>query len=239
MDVKVKIDIEGMKKSLDDFSSSIVDTINESLDKLAEKMQREVGMAIFQKMPNKADSFLKHLKKEKIGDNIWVIYIDSEEFEQMELGYPGFDMKPGFLNSPKAKQSKDNKSYMRVPLPQKPHSKSPASPKVRDMRSAVKSVIKDKTVKKVVEKFNSQSSGLSRYGNVTRYKGIEDSRVKGLVAVQPPGGKKQHLLFRTVSESSSEGSWMHPGVQGINIFEEINIKAEKELDKLMKDILGG
>lgn len=241
-DIKIDIgtNIDEIGKSVDELSQQMVKDVQTAVGQLSRNVENEAIRLAQERLFSTSNHYIQSIKREQVGDNVWVISIDDEFSEHLENGFNGFDMKPGFLKSDKAKKDKDGNSYLDVPIQQHPFSKQKSSTKVTDMRSAVESVLKDNNVKKRVEEFDANSKGLSRYGNVTRFSNIKDRRVAGLVKITPPGSKSgQYLLFRRVSKNSPQDSWNHPGYQGANIFPDLEKYAKKQLDVILKNILGG
>jgi hypothetical protein len=146
------------------------------------------------------------------------------------------------LNSSKAKTGDSGNKYIDVPFRVKPTSKEPVGQVTKDIRTAVANILKSKNVTKKIEEYNKNSKGLSKYGTVTRYGNIHRQHpAHGLVKITAPNKKAggRYFLFRRISEKSSSNSWMHPGYQGIHLFDDVLPSfADKKIDEVLRKILG-
>jgi len=238
--IDVKFKVEEVVKSIDGLGKSIVKDLKSQLGAFSKLVYNEGLRLADQKLKLSGPIWKDNFKYAKVSDDVYEVYlVDDSIANDYEEGFEGFDMKPGFLGSGKAKTTKDGKGkYFDVPFQVQPTAKSQASSKVTDMRSAVKAVLADKTVSKKIEEFNSQSGGLARFGTVTRFEGITDSKVKGLVNIKTPSGSSKYFIFRRVSSNSLKTKWNHPGFGGAQIFPELEQFVNKGIDDLIKKVLG-
>jgi len=240
MKIDINTKIKDLDKDFEKLGEQVVKEIQAKIEMFSKAVYNEGLRLSAEKLGTSLANYQSNLKYEKIGDNIYQIFLVEDSFaEKFEEGFKGFDMKPGFLNSPKAKTTKDGlNKYFDVPFQIQPHAKSRASKRITDMRSAVQAAISDKTVEKRITEFNKDSKGLARFGNVTRYK-TGDPRTEGLVNIAPPGGgTSKYFIFRRVSRNSDPSKFLHPGYDGAKIFEELEKFTEKGIEDLLKGILG-
>ena len=242
-DTKIDIKIEAVKlgKDIEKLGKTLVSQLQEQIRVFSKTVYNEGLRLSSERLKTSQEMFNNNLKYEKIGDNTYVIYlIDDSPAIHFEEGWGSFDMKPGFLNSSKAKKTKDGKStFFDVPFKIEPHSKSPAGKGIIDMRSAVASVLKDEQVTKTITEFNEGATGLAKYGTVTRYTNTGDPRTEGLVQIQSPTtNSSSYFLFRRVSKNSPSHKFNHPGFKGAKIFPDLETYAQKGVEEILKKFLG-
>jgi hypothetical protein len=237
--IDLKIKVGDLIKSIDNLGKDLVQDLQNQIGVLSKTIYNEGLRLADQRLKTTSSLWKDNFKYQKVSDNIYEIYlIDNALAEDFEEGFGSFDMKPGFLNSSKAKTSADGKTkYMDVPFNIKPHAKSAAGERIMDMRSAVNEALKDEAVSKRIEEYNQNSSGLTKFGKVTRFDNIKDEKVKGLVNVKPPNGPSKYFIFRRVSSNSVSSKFMHPGFKGANIFQDLEKYTDKSVDDLIKRIL--
>lgn len=125
---------------------------------------------------------------------------------RIENGYSPFDMKPGFLRSPKAKTGKDGSKYLIMSF----RHVTPGATKTLGKRM---SPSVHRSAKKGVN-FEDQlgtAEDPSDYGLVNS-KGYEwqNGALAGMTQIGGPR-QRQYRTFRVVSVKSAPNSWWHPG----------------------------
>lgn len=144
---------------------------------------------------------------------ITMMQVGIEEAERIQDGYSPFDMKPGFLKSPKAKSGKKGK-YFIIPFR---HMTPKTSGKLgRPMLTSVHQAVKGG------ESFEDQTGTKedpSDFGLVNS-RGYEwqNGALAGMTNIKDPG--KRHSTFQTfrvISENSDPNSWWHPGVDSNDV----------------------
>lgn len=164
----------------------------------------------------------------------------------LEEGLPAFDMKRGFLRSPKAKRTKKGPVFI-VPFALKSSGAAGASPPVMPQpiyRMASK--LKFGGTLNLPIKYEDYairtrlSPDIKKWGHYTwkssPFEGIVKTRsqttptqtVRGQTRWRP-----QYMAFRAVSKRSDPNSWIHPGFKARNLME----KAAGEFEKLFPDIV--
>jgi len=237
---KITINVQDLIEDIESFEETIIQDIKDKVKDFSKAAYNEALRLSSQKLGTSATQWQNNLKYEEAGKDTYIIYlVEGSPAIPFEEGFGPFDMKPGFLMSGKAKRSLKGKKYLDVPIPQYPSSKRPGSKKIVDMRSAVASVLKDRTVEKRIKEYNAQSKGLSKYGKITRYTNTKDPRTEGLVKVSPPGkGRNRYYIFRRVSENSDGKSWIHPGFQGVDIFTDLESYVQKGIEDIIRGTTG-
>jgi len=144
---------------------------------------------------------------------ISMMEVGVEEAERIQAGYGPYDMKPGFLKSPKAKSGKKGK-YMIIPF--------------RHMTSGTSGKLGKPMLKSVHQAAKSGSSFEDQTGTkedpsdfgLVNSKGYEwqNGAIAGMTNTKDEGKKHSTFhTFRVVSENSDPNSWWHPGVDSNNV----------------------
>lgn len=241
MKIDVNIELKKLKKDIKNLGEGVVNDMSNHIRAFSKTVYNEGVNLARQRLSGTYSKYVSNLKYSDLGNGVYVIFlVEGSIGDKLENGWSSYDMKPGFLSSPKVKMSKKGNPYIDIPLNIEPHSKRPSKQRVMDMRSAVDKVISDKTIKKRFEKFDSGSSGISKYGDVTRYDGIKDPRVHGLVKITHPQKAKKgskYFIFRRVSNASDPNSWLNPkdgNKEGVNIFKDLEEYARKGIQDIIK-----
>lgn len=201
----------------------------------------------------KAESF--KIKETGIGTT-YEISLVGKMPNAFESGMPSFDMKtanPGWLNSPKTKRSKEGKRYRVIPFRHSPTSTTNIAytGKAREvnLQKELKKVIKayglDKMQRlssgKVIDGAVKRVPNLAKRGAIARvFAGASTHPLSGLTRVQKShgakGGSSQFLTWRVMTEDAV-GKWIHPGITGANLLPEMEAWIERELEKVIREIL--
>jgi hypothetical protein len=233
LDVKAK----ELGKSLENISEFVKADLENALEGLVYTIYNQ-GVVYAQQRLNKTRlQYLNSYHYQKMGDNIYLIYLD-DETNYLEDGYNSFDMKPGLLNGPKSRLSKDGKSrYNTVPFHHMPYSKAPASMAQQQIRQNLLDTIKRH---KLDEVFKS-AAGKPLEGVVARLKGKDmAANLQGLVKIQKVYDKKvegHYMTFRRVSSKSDPSKWIHPGWKGAKIFDSLEEFSNEKIEEILNTIL--
>jgi len=145
------------------------------------------------------------------------VFMDDKKMAALETGHSGFDIKKGLLKGPKVKHGK-NGPYQDVPLPKKVTLRGKGDyVEPRNMRQAINKAVA--SAKKTGE-------------NIRVLNKTENPNLSG-IRVTP---QKEVSTFRRVSENSNPESWMHPGYDGLNVFETVAKEIEEMKDQVTQDI---
>jgi len=190
-----------------------------------------------------------------IGEPVWEkkdtvsisldINSDAGKFASMlENGCGPFDMKPGFLKSPKA-----SKGYLTIPLSLKSTGSTGDSPPV--MPSTIyKDAMRLKmgqsmTLSKNYEGYGLRtrlSADIKRWGHYTwktsPFQGITKvPRWPNLIPLGlPRESAASYMTFRRVSRKSDPNSWIHPGFQAKNLMEKASAKLDDVFTKILDNV---
>lgn len=144
-----------------------------------------------------------------------VVGLRDKVAQKFETGFPVFDMKPGFLRSPKAKTSIKGIKYLTIFLPIRAPGKGAGT------ALGVKAIIPPDVYKRLTG-FETPSDIAQRLRNVTLPRGITPAELKKIhtryLRGQPYG---RWGVFRRASTRSLPTSWIHPGFVGARIVPEL------------------
>ena len=157
--INVKMKVEQVVKDLDALGKDIVNDLKKQIGIFAKSVHNEGLRLADQRLKTSASLWKDNFKFQKTGDIYEVYLVDESLANDYEEGFEGFDMKPGFLGSSKAKKGKNGSIYFDVPFHIQPMAKTPAGANITDMRSAVAAVLKDETVSKKIEEYNKGAAG--------------------------------------------------------------------------------
>lgn len=204
------------------------------------------------------DTYLKALHPpQKISDLQWSLELD-DEAKWIEEGIPAnFDMLPGLLNSPKAKQGKNGK-YIIIPF--KHNGSGPKTAVQTHLSNQVRSAMQDQGIP--WNKIEKSKTGEHKLGLLHKMDvnakpmhqpimGTEGptgrpmkskegrSFLKGISVYQHKmGGETQRdvMTFRTASESQKGKKWIHPGLQGFKGFPDAYSYAQSHIQEIFDSI---
>lgn len=235
--ISIKIRAEELGKSIDNIADGVEQALQNAVSQLATAAYSEAIRLANQRLHQTKQDYINSLEFTKLDDNVYAITLKGQSANATEDGYSGFDMKPGLLSGPKAKIAQDGTRFNTIPLRTEPYSQAPASDKVKNMRDAVRTLIGERGLDKIIK---DPSTGIAKQGIVARVydTGVKD--MEGLVKVQRNYGKSTssyYMTFRTVSDRSSANSWKHPGYSGAHIFPDVEHYIEEQLDQILRTLL--
>lgn len=193
-----------------------------------------------------ADSFTA---KVVAGQPVFEIRLVGRMPNNYEFGMDSFDMKmsrPGWLGGSKAKVNQEGKSYVRIPFR---HSTSESSARFRYTGKAARENLKTElrnTVKQYgLNRMIKRATGEVVEGPVARVPKVAGVHryLQGLTRIQKPTsdpkrGQSMLMTWRTMSESSPEDSWIHPGLDGAKLLPEVEKWVDNEIKRIAEKVLG-
>lgn len=256
----IKDSLKKLQKDLESLAPAIEQKIGVAIKDASYAAYASIVAQAQAKLNSTRADYLKGLTITDIGENSYLIELDGKAANGLEDGYSAFNMTPGMLAStktvtvgsragqpwvqqsvPKGK-SKESHKFAHVPMQQNPHSKTAGN---ADMAQAVRAMTA------VNAKGNDQSllsvfkdaGGNALQGKVATGRSLDprfDQIVKYQKTYQNDAGKNTtqsiYIKYRTVSENGKP--WMHPGFSGIHAFQEAERELEKNLDAIVKSLLG-
>ena len=138
----------------------------------------------------------------------------------VEDGIKRFDMKPGLLNSPKAKTNKKGEPYMIVSF----RHGAPGTKHIPNM---------PREIHKAMQTIKGQSLIQSRIRTIP---GLETMDIPGKYKGMVRMGKRGHEQYRTfrVVTSKSKG-WWYPGISKVPIFDRMSNDMKSKVKETMQD----
>jgi hypothetical protein len=224
---------------------AVVKNHNSMLDMVAAQAYNEWVKIARQNLHSTAKNYIAGLSipSKKKGE---ISVVLRGKFPNMiEEGSGPFDMKKGFLRSPKAKMGKKGK-YITIPLSLKSSGSKGASPPVmpapiynQAMRLSFGQSMKlpkkyqgyglRSQLSKDLKKWGAYTWKTSPFQGITKFQ-----RYPGLVPLGLPREKLAiYKTFRRVSEKSDKNSWIHPGFRRRNFVEQVSNKMKDIFPKLL------
>jgi hypothetical protein len=197
-------------KQAEDILQRSVDALGEfALDRIRQKSSEKLGIETWQE-------FSKSIKTTR--DKLSVtISIEDPRMASLEEGYSSFDIKPGLLHGAKVKHGA-NGPYQDVPLQHKTTK--------RGQGSYIASAAMRNSVNKALQRAKSTGTK-TRFGKLTG----AASRMSGMQITADKGAQ----TFRRVSQNSTPDSWVHPGFEGLEVFEATLREVEAIKDRVISD----
>lgn len=255
MSKQVEFDVSQMLKDLDrdlkSLSPRLEEEINGAIKDAVYATYAYIQSEAQSKLHSTRQDYLKGLNIEDLGDNSYVISLDSDWANKIEDGWPSFDQTPGMLASKKTvevgrrsgqpwvhKSEKDGHKFAYVPFQRSPFSKEAKS---SDLASAIKKMVavnSEGRVQKITKIFNNPD-GTAIEGKAVTAKSdnpLLDSLVKYQhVYKDEKTGKETvqsvYINYRCVSEHGKP--WINGGYEGLSAFS----RAEAELVKNINQII--
>jgi hypothetical protein len=224
---KVEIDTKGVIDQLGDSAYMVLDKAVDILGEVAmDHIQRLAGDKISN--VETRTEYMKACGKPKREGTYIVIEITDPKMIGIEEGFGGFDIKPGMLTGPKVKHG-ENGPYQDVPFEHKVTKRGKGTfVEAKGMRSMVKKAMAEVKVSGETKRVFPQQKGFA----ATK---LSDMKIAPSSTAQGVSAK----TFRRVSEKSAEDSWLHPGLEGIKVFEEASKLLEDQAMDIVRDIAEG
>lgn len=234
--INITMKLEDLGKDIDQLADATKESIQLAISQLATAAYSEAIRKAQERLKTSKQDYINALDFEKLGDNIYVISLKGDHANAIEDGYGTFDMKPGLINGPKSKVSAKGTRYNTVPFYHRPSSRSPLGARQEELRTALRDVIAKHKLSKIVK----DKAGVPMQGIVARIKNTGVKDLDGLVKIQKTYEKKTesyYMTFRRVSSNSDPTKWIHPGFEGVHIFDYLEKYIDVEVDRILAAIL--
>lgn len=238
---------EDVLKLVDNVMSTIAITFANSLEAQAQKQLKKTKQRYLRSI---------QIHSEGVGHKAVTLDLQDPLVKMIEEGKEPFDMKPGFLTSPKVKFTSKGVAYLTIPFRWAvPTSIAENEAFSFKMPPSVYRVAKKKKVTIVLSGGGMRSEGL-RFGEIPKehqgqtYRPVIDlgngdfideyahrsNIFQGIGKYQDAvTGQNTYKSFRRVSANSDPLSWIHPGIKAYNLFskalDSMQINIENELSK--------
>ncbi len=266
--ISIRAKLEERDIDVSAIEAGAVEVFIKSVGSIAHSAQSEWQRIAQERLKTSRETYVNGLNQSKsfttkiIGNvTVFEIMLVGDMPNNFEFGMNAFDMKtvrPGWLGGGKAKTAKDGSKYITIPFR---HSLTSAATmaytgiaKKHDLKNELVRVVKQYGLDKMVR----TAAGQVVSGPVTRaprklsphpYIPSVHRYLRGLTRVQQPTrgktpkglqtGSSQLMTWRTMSEKSPAGSWIHPGVKAANILPEVerwlHVELEKTIDMMFGD----
>jgi hypothetical protein len=198
------------------------------------------------KLRSTRDLYIQNLVMTNEGHNIWIVGLKSEA-GWIEDGQKSGYMHDRLLNGGKpAKVSKEGNKYKSIPFK---HS-GPGS-KMSKTQLSIATYAKNELKRQGLDKpiIMNGKPVIGKVATIRTLAGADQPTNKfgnpilaGMTVYQRKGGggkmTKDIFTYRTISEKTKgDGSWFHPGTDGLKAFEEVEKQVEEMWSKIVEDIV--
>ena len=253
MDIEVKLIADQLGKSLENLGSTLERELQQFVGQYADAAYSAMAARIQSSSLSDSTkkSYLDGLKFKKIGQASWIIYLEGQRANEIEDGVAPHDMRTTLLRSsavvesgPRAGQpwvrtSKKGHKYAAVPFE--------AKMKQTGLTGSLKDDIKNTMVTNAQGQLQSMAKVFKDFnGNPIQGKVVEihqfkdNPNMRGMMKYQNINAKGKvssyYVHFATISEAVS-GGWMHPGTNGIHIFEDTERQLRIEIENLINRLV--
>jgi len=171
-----------------------------------------------------------------------------------EFGMESFDMKsvrPGWLGGGKAKVSAAGDKYISIPFRHSTNAKSNIFYTGKAAKADLRTKLKETARIYGMNQMSRTATGrvipgptrrVPNHASVHPYlRGLTriQKGTKGTTASGAQRGSASLMTWRTMSENSPAGSWIHPGIQGAKLLPIVQRWADNELNLIVRLIMGG
>jgi hypothetical protein len=251
-DISLKLIAEQLGKSLENLAPLVEQELNMAVKNVAHAAYTAM-VAKMQGMnadPKNRSDYLKALRFKTLGNDQYLIYLDGEAADRLEKGFAAYSIRELMLKSTKTvsvgsrsgkpwvQKGAQGQKYAHVPFEHKQNDKPS---KTGDLATDLKQMtaMNAKGEQQKLSKVFKDIDGNPINGKVATIKEAFNAKFDNLVKYQyvHPSGKVSsvYMTYRTVSENGKD--WRHPGFKGYQIFKEIELVVEQQLQDVIKTIL--
>lgn len=257
---KLSEKIENLGINVDTLSAGLAAALHRAVGNTAQMAQAEWIRLAQSRLHSSRSMYVNGLRQAESfqaivvsGAPVFTIALVGSMPNNVEHGMSSFDMKaarPGWLGSPKAKISADGHRYIRIPFR---HSTSSGSniaytgqAKAANMKQELKQAVKSYGLDRMLR----TAAGNVKTGPVARIpnNATDVHRfLRGLTRIQeafnsttPSGqqrGASSLMTWRVLSEKSADDAWIHPGLPGVHLLDEVSRWTDRELDRVIEEIM--
>lgn len=250
MNIPLHIDLNPLMEQYNLTQENCNDIIDSTVKEITAQFAREWEQTALRELGSTKNRYVQNLSVIDEGRMMGAVVLDYTKdplIQMLEEGASGFDMKEGFLNSPKAKTGKNGNKYLTIPFSwggsDSIESNSTFSNK---MPKEIEKIVKSKDIGKAVNKSDLNKLGGSfaipktrdkveipkskTFESYTHKSSIYEGITKTKDSVT---GQTSTNSFRRVSLNSSPNSWIHPGIEAKNIAELSLDNFENKIEPIM------
>jgi hypothetical protein len=258
-EIKIEDAFKRLEKELGQVSEALEKEIYNAVRGLARSTFAEIQAKAYEQLNRTRQDYIKALDYQEIDEGVFLISLEGTWPNMLEDGFQPFRMGPGLLASKKmvqvgsrknqpwvqhSKPTKDSPShkFAYVPIEHQPTAKAGNASNLAD---AIKNITATnlKGQQQAITKLFKGDDGRALEGRVARAdpKSVTDDRLAGLVKYQKRYTKNGrdtiqsiYVTYRTVSELSP--GWIHPGFDGVQAFEGIEQRLQKQIDQIINSL---
>lgn len=170
---------------------------------------------------------------ERPNNNEAVITLTGVLPNMLEQGAASFDMKPGLLESPKAKTGKDGSRFIDIHF-------AHGTPTQTKVPSLPKDVFKKANTMQMGERYSDKNR--RKNWNIGRPDGYEHKTgiFDDMTRSRPKGeGLNEFKSFRRISDKSDPNAFIHPGLKALHLTEKVKDYLDGQIDGIIENIMGG
>ena len=257
---KLSEKIENLGYNVDTLAAGLAASLHRAVGSAAQMAQAEWIRLAQSRLHSSRSMYVNGLRQAESfqstvvdGQPVFSISLVGSMPNNIEHGQSSFDMKasrPGWLGSPKAKIAADGHRYIRIPFR---HSTSSSSnmaytgkAKAQNMKQELKQTVKAYGLDRMIR----MASGAVQTGPVTRVpNNASDVHqfLRGLTRVQEAfnsttasgqqRGASSLMTWRVLSEKSAEDAWIHPGLPGVHLLDDVSRWTDRELDRIIEAVM--
>lgn len=227
--ISVKLDTAAVVDQFGKAADTIIDAVVQQLFDFTTTLVQDRIQTRIEAKDIRA-KYLKGLKPERLPNGFKIMQEDPD-MQRLDEGSTPHDIKAGLLAHAK-QRTKDGDPYVDVPMLQRTTKRGKGTYiEARSQRDAI----------------NKAAQAVTKGGGPIRL--LDDITIghskttgegfKGPVRVAMEGQSSAARVFRRVSKNSPEGSWKHPGSDGLNIFEDIEKQINETAEMMFKELVGG
>ncbi len=246
--------------NVDTLSTGLVDSFQKAVGGLASMTQAEWIRLAQARLHSSRSMYVNGLRQAESfksevvdGSNVFTIALVGSQPNNIENGQASFDMKgarPGWLGGNKAKVAADGHRYIVIPFRHSTTSTTnlayTGQAKAQNLKQELKKTVKAYGLDRMIK----LASGGIATGPVSKVpNGSPDVHrfLRGLTRIQeafnshmPSGqqrGSSALLTWRVLSDRSADDAWIHPGLPGVHLLNEVSRWADRELDRIIDQVM--
>lgn len=249
--------LKKLSKSLENIEPSVEEELNSAIQDIAYATHAAIVAKAQAELNRTRQDYLKGLEFIELGDNSFVISLKGEWASMLEDGFPSYDQTTKLLGSKKVVQvgsragqpwvqeaQSDGHKFARVPMEKQPFSKAAGASELADSikkmtavnmqgrKQKITSIFKDLEGNPLQGKVATGRSKNPMLDQLVKYQKTYTNAGSGKTTTQ-----SVYVNYRTISEIGD--AWIHPGYKGLHAFADAEKYVEEQLDKIIKDLLGG
>jgi hypothetical protein len=258
---KLSEKIENLGFNVDTLSAGLASALHRAVGNAAQMAQGEWIRLAQARLHSSRSMYVNGLRQAEsfqatvvAGSPVFTISLVGSMPNNIEHGMSSFDMKmvrPGWLGSPKAKIAADGHRYIRIPFRHSTSSTSNIAYSGKARAANMKQELKQTVKSYGLDRMLRTASGNVRTGPVARVpnNATDVHRfLRGLTRIQEAfnsttasgqqRGAASLMTWRVLSEKSAEDAWVHPGLPGVRLLDEVSRWTDRELDRVIEEVMG-